>query len=355
MAANPTLGWDRIPVYGWWFDNPGVPASGYIEMATTQRVRRVDGRAIYAGGTSRVVTIGKPEDRDEVIAAAVKAKMKARSQALLGAEFDEAAWEERWNRHLAAAIFTSYWAADDPDVTPSGAGEDGYQVTVREVLDSGAGKPYLIQPLMAHLDLPIPGINLADIDVPPGTPSIPAPVYAKNQPGGIAGLDAQGRVVDAFGNVVGEVDLNDVRQAVADELAENPPEVNASWDNLDDKPEVIAAGTTQAQARQAIAAAPQTQAVPTGGTTGQVLAKSSNANHALTWINPPAGGGGGPVDYADVPAGTTFTVEWDGTAWPTERPSSRTDLHFIFRGGPNPPEPPVALAGKDYWAAGAAQ
>lgn len=41
------------------------------------------------------------------------------------------------------------------------------------------------------------------------------------------------------------------------------------------------------------------QGVPAGGTTGQILAKSSNADYATAWVNPPEGtGGGGGTDPA---------------------------------------------------------
>lgn len=352
--ANPTRGWDPVPVFGWWFDNPGVPAAGRIEQVMSHRIRRVDGRAIYPGGTKRVVTIGEPGDRDEAVAAMVKAAMKARDQLAHGAEFDEAAWEVRWNEHLPASIFTSFWPADDPDITPHGAGDAGYRVQVTERLNSGAGKPYLIQPLLAHLDLPIPGVNLADIDVPPGTPSVPAPIYAKGQPGGIAALSSEGRVLDAQGNPVGAVDPSDISEAVAAELLVNPPQVNATWDGLTGKPPVVAAGTTQSAARSAIGAAASSAAVPSGGTTGQVLAKTSATNHAVAWVDPPAGGGG-PVDWDDLPAGSTQTVRWGGTAWPATRPTSRTDVTIIFRGGTTPPAPPTCLPGTDVWIRAASQ
>ena len=40
---------------------------------------------------------------------------------------------------------------------------------------------------------------------------------------------------------------------------------------------------------------PAGQGVPTGGTSGQILAKSSAANYDTRWVDPPAGGGVGPA------------------------------------------------------------
>src|SRR5690625_3264942 len=205
MVDNPTRGWDRIPIYGWFFDNPGVPAKGQIEFTMTQRIKRTDGRAIYAGGARKVVEIGDAEQQDPEIRAAVKLAYKALAQAEEGAAFDEAVWEQRWDAHLSAAVFTSFWAADDPDITPHGAGDDGYKVLVKERLSSGAGKRYHIQPLIAHLAQPRPGINSAEVELPPGAPAAPAPVYARGQPGGGAALGADGDVVNARGVKVGAV------------------------------------------------------------------------------------------------------------------------------------------------------
>ena len=47
------------------------------------------------------------------------------------------------------------------------------------------------------------------------------------------------------------------------------------------------------QASIAVASSIQGAIVPSGGNTGQVLTKQSNANHDLTWRTPSGGGGGG--------------------------------------------------------------
>ena len=45
---------------------------------------------------------------------------------------------------------------------------------------------------------------------------------------------------------------------------------------------------------------PAGQGVPTGGSTGQVLAKTSSTNYATTWVNPPTGGGSGATDMDGI-------------------------------------------------------
>lgn len=56
-------------------------------------------------------------------------------------------------------------------------------------------------------------------------------------------------------------------------------------------------------------------AVPSGGLTGQVLAKNSSTNYDLEWITPSAGGGGGEVsasfDYGDATPKPLFTIPAD--------------------------------------------
>lgn len=310
--ANPSLAWDRIPYYGWWSDAPGVPASGYIELVMTERIRRVDGRMIYPGGAKRQITIGDTSQQDPDIVAAVKAGMKARDQTAQGAAFNDGEWEARWTKNLQAAIFTYYWAADDPDITPHGVGDEGYHVMVKEVLTSGAGKSYPTQPLIAHLDLPIPGVNLADIEVPPGSPTNPPPIFAKGQPGGIPALSPEGKVLDAFGNVVGGASPEEV-QEVLEQVVEQNPRI----------------------------------ALPAGGQTGQVLGLTGPSTAG--WVDAPEGGGGGPVDWDDLPAGAVQTLWWNGTAWPATRPTEREDIMIVFRGGTVAPVPPTCLPGKDAW------
>lgn len=327
--ANPTLGWDKIPVFGWWSDNPGVPSGGRIHLTVKQRIRRVDGRMIYPGGATRSVTIGNLDEQDPDIRTAVHDAMKVRDQAAQGADFDEAAWEARWTQNLTAAIFTSFWAADDPDITPHGSGDEGYKVTVTEELTSAAGRSYPVQPLISHLDLAVPGVNLADVEIPPDAPIVPAPVLAKGQPGGIAALDSQGDVINAHGVKVGTVDPVQVEQAVENWLDENPIEGGVSdWEDLQNKPPVIAAGTTQQAARQAIGA----------GTSNLTLGTTSGTAKAGDW----------KPGIDDLPAGSSVEVDWTGSSWPA-RPTSRTDIRVNWNGGSVSNPPPGALEGDKFY------
>lgn len=109
-----------------------------------------------------------------------------------------------------------------------------------------------------------------------------------------------------------------------------------------------AAGTsaTSATASAASAAALAAQVVPAGGTTGQVLSKTSATNYATGWIDPPAGTGGASA-FADLTGQlggdqaapwTVMAVIKTGSTWPV-RPSSRADVVVIWMGAdPDPTE-----------------
>lgn len=102
--------------------------------------------------------------------------------------------------------------------------------------------------------------------------------------------------------------------------------------------------TEAALAPQLAGKAPLAAGVPTGGLTGQVLAKASGANHSLTWINPPSGGGGGGD-------GKTEYVYWTGSAWPA-RPTSDGTVTVWWVGGTAAVPPPGANRDRDMWVLG---
>lgn len=196
---NSSRKWDLVPVYGVYMVAPGdTPVTGRVEFKVSQRVTSTNGRLIYPDGAKRVVTIGAADEQVATVRAAVRAAWRAADEAADGDAFDGAAWDVWWDTQvLPAAVFTEFPASDDPDIL-----QHGWQVMVSEALTSANGRSYAIQPLLAHLDQPIPGVNLGTVDVPPGSPTVPAPVYAKGIAGGVAGLDADGDVVDAAGRKV---------------------------------------------------------------------------------------------------------------------------------------------------------
>ena len=60
-----------------------------------------------------------------------------------------------------------------------------------------------------------------------------------------------------------------------------------------------------------------------------------------TWKTAPSGGGGSPT-YETVPAGSTFTIDRSGGAWPA-RPTTRTDVIIRWRG--TAPAPSLVTSG----------
>ena len=189
--ANPTSRWDFVPVWGVYL-NPVTNAAsgGKVSFALASRITRVDGRVIYPDGASVVVQIGVQAEQDGEIRSIVRAAWRAADEATAGVAWDAVAWDTWWDTIIVpAAVFTRFPAADDPDIV-----QTDWSVTVREQLTSAGGKQYAIQPLLAHLDLPIPGINLGLIEVPDSAPGVPAPMYAKGIAGGVASLDGDGVV-----------------------------------------------------------------------------------------------------------------------------------------------------------------
>lgn len=231
--ANPTSSWDKIPIFGWYMELDGTtPKVGQVKLTLGQRVNTQSSfHTTFPGGTV-TATIGDAGRTDLVNR--VRAAMSAVDQAAVvaaGGTWDAAAWGADWDAKLPAAFFTDFPASDDPDII-----EGGYEVKVEEKLTSGDGKVYYIKPLLSYLDNPIPGINLGLIAVPPGSPTAPAPIYAKGLAGGVAPLDETGKVPlenlpDSLGGGV------------------------SSWTDLQDKPAVIAAGATEQEALDAIGAA----------------------------------------------------------------------------------------------------
>ncbi|MGC4151485.1 MAG: hypothetical protein QM628_00205 [Propionicimonas sp.] len=232
--ANPTTRWDYVPVWAVYLRPDDTPITGKVTFGFPQRVLRVDGRVIYAEGATVEAVIGDMAGQDSVVRAAVRQAWRDADHAADPEGFDGSAWDVRWDEVIVpAAIFARFPALDDPDIVhnPEALGA----VTVREQLTSASGKQYAITPLLAQLDTPIPGINLGTIEVPPGSPSVPAPMYAKGVAGGVASLDETGRVP-------------------AVQLPEDIGGGVSSWDDLEDMPEVIAAGETAEEARAAIVA-----------------------------------------------------------------------------------------------------
>lgn len=195
----PINKWDLVPVYGVYMTAPGdTPVAGTVRFTLSQRVTRTDGRTIYPEGARVQVTIGAADQQDASVRAAVRSAWRAADQTAQGVGFDGAAWDVWWDTIvLPAAVFTGFPASDDPDIS-----QRGWTVGVEEALTGASGRKYAIQPLLAQLETPIPGVNLGMVDVPPGSPTVPAPVYAKGVAGGIAALDADGDVVDAAGEKV---------------------------------------------------------------------------------------------------------------------------------------------------------
>lgn len=152
--TNPTSGWDSVPVYGRWLREPesGDPMVGSIELLIEERINLADGSAVYPAGFKRTATIGSD-----------------------------------------GRITTTCPANDDPNIV-----QHGWSMKVIEKFDDGrSGRTYNVQPTLAHLALTPPGLNLsAVIAEASASPTVSS---VRGAPGGVAGLDADGDVIDADG------------------------------------------------------------------------------------------------------------------------------------------------------------
>jgi hypothetical protein len=185
--TNPSNSWDRVPVWGIWATPRDTPIGGEVDFTIRGRLTRVDGRVIYPGDYTETIKIGETSQQDAEVRSMVRAQLRALDEAEMGEEFDGTAWDVLWDSMLPGAVFTRYPATDDPDIV-----QTDFRVEVRERLAGGAtGKTYVIEPTLVSLPL---GINLNRVEVPPGSPGAPPPVYAKGVPGGVASLDADGLV-----------------------------------------------------------------------------------------------------------------------------------------------------------------
>lgn len=221
--ANPTSGWDRIPVFGWYFAAGEVPVAGLIRQEIAERVNLVDGTGIYPKGMVVSTAIGDPDAQDPAIRSLIRQAYRdlhsdANTMPNGPGPFNGTAFDAWWDARLPAAVFTSFYASDDPNIV-----QTGYQVKISERLIAANGQEFYIEPRLSDLDTAIPGINLGLVDVPPGSPTAPAPIYQKGQPGGVAALDLDGDVVDANGDkVVGGGGGGLDEAALAAYLAANP-------------------------------------------------------------------------------------------------------------------------------------
>jgi hypothetical protein len=90
-----------------------------------------------------------------------------------------------------------------------------------------------------------------------------------------------------------------------------------------------------------------TRAVPTGGTTGQILSKTSATNYATQWVDPPSGGGGSSIN-------TPFAVRYTNGAWEyttlaaAQTAGLNTSQTVWFIGNPGGSMPAWARTG-DIW------
>lgn len=123
--------------------------------------------------------------------------------------------------------------------------------------------------------------------------------------GGGDGVSVTGATIDANGDLI--ITLSDsstlnAGRARGVDGADGQDGATGAKGDKGDKGDTGAAGTNGTNGTNG-------QGVPTGGTTGQILAKTSNADFATQWIAAPSGGGGtGKPWYWNPPVAADFTL-----------------------------------------------
>lgn len=152
MAA-PSPSFAVIPVFGTWRTLNGDPVDGLVRFTVSTRVVSITDNIIFPKGST---------------------------------------WDEPLGK-TSGSISISLPAVDDTDNTPV-----DWSIHVQEMFSNAQGESYDIKPKLAMLPV---GLNLRSV-IPPGATNDPAESLIRGVRGGIAGLDADGDVIDAFGTKV---------------------------------------------------------------------------------------------------------------------------------------------------------
>ena len=162
LPADIAAVWSKVPVYGTYGELDPVngdwePASGTVDFELSERL-------VVTGAESRYIVD-------------VPTKITATLDG-------------------AGKVFVLLPAVDDPEITPNTV---AWKVT--EHIDGQGVEPsYYIRPSLDLLDLSPPGLDLAGVILPASQARPPASLV-RGVPGGVPGLDADMRIVDADGNV----------------------------------------------------------------------------------------------------------------------------------------------------------
>lgn len=177
-------------------------------------------------------------------------------------------------------------ANDDPDNSPVDWGQIQVVVTFK---DKSKTETYVI-------DTPLNGtVNLRNVVLAANSPT-QAPFLVRGVPGGVAGLNADGDVIDAAGDVVGSgggggSSITDVTVTTLSAGSEATADIDGT--TLELGIPQGAAGSDGADGAKGDTGATGAKGdpgvgVPAGGTAGQIMTKNSSTDYDSGWIDPPA-------------------------------------------------------------------
>jgi len=345
--AGPTPSWNTVPLFGTWRNYDGTLKAGNYKVTSAVRVTNATDDVIVPAG---LVASGALNEKEST------------------------------GGGKTYSLYADVPASDDPDNDVR-----GWQLTVEVTFKDSPGEKYVIDtPLSAATGNP-PGINLRKVLLPQTIP-VPATVFIKGVPGGLAVYDADGDVVDAAGNKVigGGGGLTSVASAdITDATATGRSLLKATdatnvrtligagtsslalgttgttakagnyvpaWAEITSKPTtfapVIGTGATDAKAGNYVPAWTEVTGKPTTFTPSAHTHTAADLSGVVKTVNggaPDAAGNvtvaAGSPTLANLPAGS---VLYTAT---TSRPTSRTDVMVIFTGA----DPGSAALDNDMW------
>lgn len=154
-----SLPWSYVPIYGTWvWSDTGLLRPGTYKIISNAQVSSASGEAIFPKGVVKIGQLNVDEDD------------------MYGVSF----------------LYRTP-AVDDPDIIPN-----GFQIRVEVVPEGAERVAFVLEPKLIMMD---DGLDVRTA-IDPSPPSPSQPTLLRGVPGGVAPLNANGQVENAYGQVI---------------------------------------------------------------------------------------------------------------------------------------------------------